>query len=149
MKQKITEWTKRYLPAEILSIIITLITAGLVFNITNNQLTTALAGTWAGNIAYFGYILVSDILISIKKCKLQSINYTGVSLLKNLRALALEFGFAELIDSLFIRPALMYYFPIWLNNLYLGIFLAKIAADITFYIPAITSYELNKRYLSK
>lgn len=149
MKQKITEWTKRYLPAEILSIIITLVTAGFVFKFTGNQLTTAFAVTWAGNVAYFGYILVSDILISIKKCKHQSIPYTGISLLKNLRALALEFGFAEILDSFFVRPALMYFLPIWLDNLYLGIFLAKIAADVTFYIPVIASYELSKRHLSK
>lgn len=138
---------KRYLPAEIASIITTLISAGLAYQLTGNQLTTALAGTWGGNISYFGYILISDIIRTIKERHRAGVPYTGKTFLKNLRDLALEFGVAEVIDSFFIRPMLMYYLPILLDNLSLGILLAKIAADITFYIPAIVSYELGKKYL--
>ena len=60
-------------------------------------------------------------------------------------ALALEFGVAEILDSFLIRPALMYYVPIWTGRLLFGIAIAKIAADLTFYLPAIISYELVTR----
>ena len=149
MKVKIREWLKRYLPAEILSIITTLAAAGLAYRLTGNQLTTALAGTWGGNISYFGYILASDIARTVKSCQLAGLPYTGTTLLRNMRDLALEFGLAEVFDSFFIRPALMYYLPVLVGNLSLGILIAKIAADITFYIPAIVSYELSKKYLKK
>lgn len=149
MKHKVKEWIKRYLPAEILSILLTLISAWSANELTHNSITTALAGTWGGNIAYFGYILVSDVWISINRLKSLNQKYTWKNFLVNLKALAVEFGVAEIVDSLFIRPALMYYFPIWLGNLSLGIIVAKIAADITFYIPAIISYELGKKYISK
>jgi hypothetical protein len=147
MKIKIREWMKRYLPAEILSVIATLISASLAYQLTQNPLTTALAGTWGGNIAYFGYILLSDMRQTVKACQLVHAPYTGKTLLKNLRDLALEFGVAEVIDSFFIRPMLMYYLPMLTGNLSLGILTAKIAADVTFYIPTIASYELSKKYL--
>lgn len=149
MKQKVKEWVKRYLPAEILSILATLFSAWLAFSLTNNGVTTALAGTWGGNIAYFGYILISDIIISVNGCKLDGKSYSFKNFTLNLRALVVEFGVAELVDSLLIRPALMYYLPIWMGNLTAGILVAKIAADVTFYIPAIVSYELSKKYLRK
>ena len=62
-----------------------------------------------------------------------------------MRALAVEFGFSQVFDSLLIRPTLMYYFPIWVNEIWLGIILAKIVADITFYVPAIIAYEYSKK----
>jgi hypothetical protein len=150
MKQKAKEWLKRYLPAEILSVVATLLATWVVFSMTGNKVTTALAGTWGGNVAFFGYILFNDIFKTVRKCKkIVNDRYSWKHLLLNLRTLALEFGVAELIDSLLIRPALMYYFPIWLDDLTLGVLLAKVAADVTFYIPAIISYELNKKYLDK
>jgi hypothetical protein len=149
MKLKVREWIKRYLPAEILSIITTLISAALAYKLTGNQITTALAGTWGGNISYFGYILLSDVIQTVKTCRVVEAPYTGKTFLKNLRALALEFGVAEVTDSFFIRPMLMYYLPILVDNLSLGILLAKFAADVTFYVPAIVSYELSKKYLKK
>jgi hypothetical protein len=41
----------------------------------------------------------------------------------------------------------MYYIPIWLNDIFLGVILAKFAADITFYVPAIIAFELTKKKL--
>ena len=149
MKHKVKEWVKRYLPAEILSILLTLISAWLANELTHNAITTALASTWGGNIAYFGYILVSDVWISINNCKRVNEVYAWKNFLLDIKALAVEFGVAELIDSLLIRPALMFYCPIWLNNLSLGVLVGKIAADVTFYIPTIISYELGKKYVKK
>ncbi|MBC8082980.1 MAG: hypothetical protein H7Z21_07190, partial [Hymenobacter sp.] len=66
---------------------------------------------------------------------------------RNVRALAVEFGPAEVLDSLLIRPALLYYVPHWLGSFAAGILLAKLLADVTFYVPAILSYELSKKRL--
>ncbi len=149
MKQKAKEWLKRYLPAEILSIIATLISSVLTFKLTNSHLTTALVGTWVGNIGYFGYILLSDIYVTNKELMLKNKQYTFKTFGKNLSALFVEFGIAEFFDSLFVRPALMYYLPIWVNDISWGVILAKFAADITFYIPAIVSYEVSKKKLRR
>lgn len=147
MKQKVKEWLKRYLPAEIISIIATLISSVLTFKLTQSHLTTALVGTWVGNIGYFGCILATDIYTTVQGLQSQGKNYTFKTFLLNARALFVEFGIAELIDSLFIRPALMYYLPIWVNDISLGVIIAKFAADVTFYVPAIIGYEFSKRKL--
>jgi hypothetical protein len=147
MKQKVKEWIKRYLPAEILSIVATLISSVLTFKSTQSHLTTALVGTWVGNIAYFGYILLADVIGTNQNLRSQGKSYTFKTFALNARALFVEFGIAELFDSLFIRPALMYYLPIWVNDISLGVIIAKFAADITFYVPAIIGYEFTKRKL--
>ena len=147
MHQKIKEWLKRYLPAELLSILATLAGGWLAFEFSGNQLATALTATWAGNVAYFGYIIASDIFKSTRNCRAQELPYTFKNFLQNIKALVIEFGVAEVADSFFIRPALLYYFPIWTGNLTTGIILAKLTADISFYVPAIIGYEFSKRKL--
>ena len=148
MKQNAKEWLIRYLPAEILSLIATLVCAGLAFHFTGNNLQAALAGTWGGNIFYFGLILGTDIYKTRKSLLSDGKTYRFPAFIRNLRALLVEFGLAKALDSFLIRPALMYYFPILLGNFSAGIVAAKFAADITFYIPAIIGYELQKKHLA-
>ncbi|UPL48023.1 hypothetical protein [Hymenobacter sublimis] len=148
MKQKIREWLRRYLLAEVLSVGATLAGAGLVWHLAPNQdLRAALAGTWAGNVAYFGWLLGQDVQLARRTLRAQGRPYTRRSLGRNLRALVVEFGPAELLDSLLIRPALLYWLPRWTGSRAGGVLLAKFAADVTFYIPAIISYELSKKRL--
>ena len=64
-------------------------------------------------------------------------------------ALLLEFGVAEALDSLLVRPCLMYYLPRLLGHFSWGIITAKFVADLTFYIPAIIFYEWSKKRFRK
>ncbi|WP_394993681.1 hypothetical protein [Emticicia sp.] len=147
MKEKIIEWAKRYMPAGIISSTATILSSVFTYKITQNHLTTALVGTWVGNIVYFGYMLLVDIYNTHKELLKKGIKYSFTTFTLNIRALVVEFGFSEVVDSLLIRPTLMYYFPIWVNEIWLGIILAKIIADITFYVPAIIAYEYSKKKL--
>lgn len=149
MKQKIREWLRRYLPAEVLSVVATLVSAALVMRSTSSGLQAALAGTWAGNVAYFGYLLAQDMRLAYRLRHARQLGYTWRTFGQNVRALAVEFGAAELADSFLIRPALMFYLPRWLGHFAGGILLAKLLADVSFYIPAIVSYELSKKRLRK
>ena len=147
MKPKLIEWLKRYGLAEVISLTLTVLSSWLTFHFTQNKITTALVGTWIGNIGYFGTILIEDILLAIKQLQAVGKQYSSETFYKNVRALFVEFGIAELFDTLFIRPTLMYYIPIWVGDLSWGVIIAKFVADITFYIPAILSYELSKKKL--
>lgn len=147
MKQKIWEWGRRYLPAELLSVVATLAGAWVALQSTGSPLSAALAGTWAGNVAYFGWLLAQDVQLARRQCHAHQQSYTRRTFGRNVRALAVEFGLAEVLDSFLIRPALMYYLPRWLGNFTGGIVAAKLLADVTFYIPAIISYELSKKRL--
>jgi hypothetical protein len=146
---KISEWIKRYAPAEAVSFLFTLLAAGITFNFSKNHVASALAGTWGGNAGFFGYILASDIIQSRKECRKKGMPFQLKEVGLIIRGLILEFGFAEIADSFFVRPFLMYYLPLVFSNFSLGIILAKFAADITFYIPAIFFYESNKRIVKR
>ncbi len=149
MNNRAKEWIKRYVPAEILSLAVTVLVVLVSYFLTPNRVAIALAGTWLGSIAYFGYILTADIILANKEVKQHGGRYTTATFYKNLRALFAEFGLAEVLDSLLIRPALMYYLPIVTGSLLWGSVLAKFAADVTFYVPAIISYELSKSRFRK
>lgn len=146
-KHKLAEWVKRYLPAEILSTAVTLLSAWLVRQHGGSPLVLALISTWSGNISYFGYMFTFEINSSLKAHRQASKDYTSASLIIDLRGLLVEFGFAELLDSFLIRPVAMYTIPLFVPDFTAGIIAAKLTADIVFYIPAIVGYELNKKYL--
>jgi hypothetical protein len=145
MKNKIRDWLRRYGLAEVSSLILTVVSSWLTYEYSKNNLTTAFVATWVGNIGYFGTILIQDILLAISQLQKNGKKYSFGTFYKNLKALLVEFGIAELFDSFFLRPTLMYYLPLWVDNLALGVTMAKFLADITFYIPAIVSYELSKK----
>lgn len=147
MKQKLTEWIKRYGLAEIISLTATVSASWLAFELTNNNLTTAITATWVGNVGYFGTILIQDIQLATNQLRSKGKEYSLETFYQNVRALFVEFGVAEIFDTFLIRPTLLYYFPLLIGNRTLGVVIAKFAADITFYIPAIISYELSKKKL--
>jgi len=76
MKNKINEWVNRYLPAEIFSLVLTLVSVELAFYFTQNKITTALIAMLVGNIVYFVSILLSDIKLARKECLNNKQKYT-------------------------------------------------------------------------
>ena len=57
------------------------------------------------------------------------------------RSIAVEFGPAEAIDSVTIRPIALYLGPLVVGNTAVGFVLGSIVADIAFYAMTIFSYE--------
>jgi hypothetical protein len=146
---RIREWLRRYGPAEVLSLLATVGAAAATAHAGGSGVAIALAATWAGNVAYFGLILLQDVWRTRQQLGAQSRAYTLSTFGRNVRALVVEFGAAEALDSLVIRPMLMYWLPRWLHSVPQGVLVAKFAADITFYVPAIISYELSKEKLRR
>ncbi len=70
-----------------------------------------------------------------------------VSSLLALRSVAVEFGPAELIDSLAIRPVAFYVGPLIFHNTIAGWIFGKLVSDLAFYVLAIFSYERFKGLL--
>jgi hypothetical protein len=149
MKKKFREWARRYLPAEVVSLIATLLSAWLAHRSGGGAVAIALISTWGGNIAYYGYILTADIRRSLNAHRQSNTPYTRKSAAVDIRSLIVEFGLGEVVDSLFIRPGIMYYVPTLVHNFAAGILLAKLTADVCFYVPTIIGYEMNKKYLKK
>src|SRR4029077_5162183 len=97
MRQRVGVWLRRYLLAEAFSIVGALLAAGAAWDLTNhNAALTALAGAWGETLAYYATMLVRELIANRGQVWL------------TLRDLVLEFGAAEALDSLLIRPGLMY-----------------------------------------
>jgi hypothetical protein len=129
-----TAWLRRYLPAELIGTLLALLCAWLAAALTDSPAATALAGTWGENLGFYGLMLARELTLR------------GVRRLPTVVCeLVLEFGLAESLDSLLLRPALMYAGMRLAQSPALGIVAGKLAADIVFYIPTIASYELLRR----
>ena len=147
MRKKIREWVKRYAPAEIFATIGAVIGASAVFLLTQNRIASAYAGAIGDSICFYVVIFIRDTIASVTQHRSNNKKYNALILAKDARNILIEFGPAEILDTLVIRPFLMYFFSLYAGNFAFGILLGKISADIVFYFPAIISYELRKKYL--
>ena len=137
---KVKEWLHRYLPGEILGILFSILFATIVRNF--HPAVIGYAGAMGSNVGFYGIIIVKDYSHRFKKEGLSL-----RSLYKTTRNIIIEFGPAEYFDSFVIRPLVLALFPLFIPNFAFAIFLGNVAANVTFYIPVIMSYELRKKYL--
>jgi hypothetical protein len=70
-----------------------------------------------------------------------------ISNLLALRSGAVEFGPAELVDSVAVRPIAFYVGPSIFDNTVAGWIFGKLVSDVAFYMLAIFSYERFKGLL--
>ncbi|WP_028062413.1 hypothetical protein [Solirubrobacter soli] len=122
-------WLCRYGPAELLAIV----GAFAGFALGDALWTTAAAAAYAAaigdNVAYYGLLLVREA------------RARGV--VAAARGLVVEFGPAELLDAALVRPACMALAVASLGPV-IGVVVAKLAADLVFYVPVIVTYEATR-----
>ena len=139
------ELIKRYLPSQIISTITSILGAIIVYQLTNSKIAGALGGTWGDNLGYY----LTHLYLEYKNHKKERKNkYILKNFLYDIKHMFIEFGIAEVLDTFFIRPFILYIFPIIIGNYALGVTIGSFVADITFYIPVIISYELKKKYFT-
>jgi len=147
MKNKIREWIRRYLLADILSTILSLATAWVIHRTTGDNVLAAFVGSAMASISFYGIIAYSDVRKSLKHHRKHALRYNFASYFKDLRNLIIEFGPSEILDVLAVRPFFMYLMPKLMGEFVLGTFVGKMMADFIFFIPAIIMYEVRKKHL--
>lgn len=139
---KVVEWGRRYLPCEIAGTVAELGGAGAVYLATGSGAAAAVVGTIMASVGYYAVAYVNAVRW------LRRDHSFGAANLLALRSIAVEFGPAEVIDSLVIRPICYYVFPILTGSVAIGLVAGKVVADIGFYVCAICSYEKFRRLLA-
>ena len=147
MTKKIKEWIKRYLLADILSTDVSLFTAWLIMELTEDRVMAAFVGSAIASISFYGIVAYNDIRKSIKEHKNSKTKYEFKSFFADFRNLIVEFGPAEILDVLAVRPFFMYLIPRLTGEFLLGNFIGKMIAEVIFFIPAIIMYEVRKKHL--
>jgi hypothetical protein len=107
-----------------------------VGQLTGSSAAAALAATWGENAGFYGMMLGREL---VQRRTLRALPAA-------VRRLALEFGPAEALDSLVLRPAAMYAGLALAPHPALGMLAGKLAADVTFYAPAIACHELQRAW---
>jgi len=147
VKNKIKEWIRRYLLAEILSTALSLATAWVIHRTTGDNVIAAFGGSAMASISFYGIIAYNDVRKSLKHHRKHDLRYDFVAYFKDLRNLIIEFGPSEILDVLAVRPFFMYLMPKIIGQFILGTFIGKMIADVVFFIPAIVMYEVRKKHL--
>jgi hypothetical protein len=139
--QRATAWLRRYLPCEIAGTTAEFGGAALAYAWTGSFVAAALAGTVAASAGYYASAYTSALRWSYSSRHGSHPTRMLMAALLALRSVAIEFGPAEAIDSIAVRPLAFYLAPQLLGGLAVGWITAKLFADIVFYALAIGSYE--------
>lgn len=132
---KLREWVRRYLPCEIVGTAGELGGAAIAYLATGSLAAAAITATIGASAGYYATAYVSALRWSHRD------HGVLMSSLLALRSVAVEFGPAELIDSIAVRPVAFYVGPLIFDNTIGGWIFGKLVSDLAFYLCAIVSYE--------
>jgi ornithine decarboxylase len=134
--RKLRGWVRRYLPMELAGTAAALSAALVVSALDGGPVQAALAGSVAEAVGFYGLGAVQ-----VARGHRGTRHVLG----RTVRDLAVEFGPAEVLDSLLLRPGLMYLAARTIGDLTAGVLVGKLVADVVFYLIAIAGYELRQR----
>lgn len=148
-RQKLMEWVRRYLPSEIAGTVGELGGAGIAYLLTGSMAAAAITATVGASLGYYAAAYTAAVRWALREHGHRpAVTRLVVANLFAFRSVAIEFGPAELIDSIAIRPLAYYVGPMLFGNLVAGWIFGKLVSDIGFYVLAIFSYERFKDILA-
>lgn len=131
IRHKVVEWVRRYLPNELAGWVGELGGAAVTYYLTGSYGAAVVAGTIGASVGYYATAYVNGVRWSYRAQSGRS-RPMRVLLANALTvgSIAVEFGPAEAIDSIVIRPIALYLGPFLLGNVALGWVVGSIVADI-------------------
>jgi hypothetical protein len=146
--KKLREWIRRYLPCEIAGTVGELGGAAVAYLATGSLAAAAITATIGASAGYYAAAYVGALRWSYRdRAHRPWPSRVLVSNLVALRSVTVEFGPAELIDSLAVRPVAFYVGPSLFDSPVAGWIFGKLVSDLAFYLFAIVSYERFKNVL--
>lgn len=142
LRHKAIEWLRRYGPNELAGWVGELGGAAAVYYLTGSYAAAVVAGTIGASVGYYATAYTNGVRWAYRAQHDRG-RVTRVVVANGLaiRSIAVEFGPAEAIDSLIIRPIALYVGPFVIGNTAVGWVVGSIVADVAFYVMAIFSYE--------
>ena len=141
-RQKLIEWVRRYLPCEIAGTVGELGGAAIAYLMTGSMAAAAITATVGASAGYYAAAYTAAVRWAYRDYSDRpAVPRLVVANLFAFRSVAIEFGPAELIDSIAIRPLAYFVGPMLFDNVVAGWIFGKFVSDIGFYVLAIFSYE--------
>ncbi|HSX05083.1 MAG TPA: hypothetical protein VLF69_01280 [Candidatus Saccharimonadales bacterium] len=150
LRNKRSEWLRRYIPAEVLGTITALIGAWWAYAHTHSYITATASG-WAGEgIGFYGYFIATELTLHTRRFREHAfMKRVSLAVIGASTNLLVEFMPAEVLDNFIIRPFLMYLIPHYIHPYPVGFLVGKFSADLLFYALAIVGYEVRKLWLHR
>jgi hypothetical protein len=150
IRHKVFEWLRRYAPNEIAGWVGQLGAAAATYSLTGSYATAVIAATIGASAGYYAAAYVTGVRWSYRaqsgrSWPMRALAANGLAA----RSVAVEFGPAEAIDSIAIRPVALYLGPVVVGSTAAGFVLGSVVADIAFYVMAIFSYERFTNLLAR
>lgn len=141
-RHRVREWIRRYLPNEIAGTVAEFVSAGVVYATTGSWAAAAVAATVFSSVGYY-----ATAYVNATRWSLAEHGFARAAVLA-LRSVTVEFGPAEVMDSLAVRPVAFYLGPLLTGDAVIGLVLGKVVADAGFYGCAVLSYERFRNLLA-
>jgi hypothetical protein len=141
-EKKWREWVRRYLPCEIAGTACEFGGAAIAYLMTGSVAMAAVVATIGASAGYYAAAYTAAVRATYGDHR--HLPWAPRAVTANalaLRSIAIEFGPAEVIDTLLVRPLAFYLGPLLFGGLLAGWIFAKLVADVGFYVLAIFSYE--------
>jgi hypothetical protein len=147
-RAQVGEWIRRYLPCEIAGTAGEFGAAAVAYLATGSLAAAAVAATIGASGGYYAAAFVNALRWSYRdQAHRQPPARLLFASLIALRSVAIEFGPAELIDSIAVRPLAFYLGPALFGNVVAGWIFGKVVSDVAFYGCAVLSYSRFKKLL--
>jgi hypothetical protein len=148
LRAKLREWSSRYLLAEVAGTLCAVAAVLAVHAATGSMATAALAASIAESVAFYAVVL-RRLLPGLWRAERGGSLPGRVG--RTARATVTEasdFLAAEAVDTLLLRPGLIFLAAGWSGSgVVWGLLIGKLLADVGFYAVVIPSYELRKRLM--
>lgn len=133
-------WVRRYLPAEILGTAV-MLGAGLAASAwTGAPAAIALAALVGETVGFYAVLAVVILLEQLRVVRTRR-----RAMVRTLLLLVAEFGAAELLDTLLVRPAALFIGVLIVPDPVWGLLAGKVAADVLFYAIAAGAFTITAR----
>jgi hypothetical protein len=136
---KTREWIGRYGWAEFWGVVTSYLGYYITRQLTTSSIAASFGASFGENIGYYGCILWRE--VSTRRRAGEALNSKTLGAIT--RDLLYEFGLAELLDFLIVRPGVTF-LAVAMFGSAVGVAVGKVAADIVFYALAIGFYERRK-----
>lgn len=140
-RRSLVFWVRRYLPAEIAGTL-TMVVAGVA--VSGLAVPALVIGIVATQAESLGFYAVAGVAVWREQRRVAPDRSRTRTLVKTIVLMVFEFGPAELLDSLLVRPLLVT-LAVWvIPDIAAALVLGKLLSDVVFYVLAATAFRATE-----
>lgn len=137
-------WVRRYGPAEFACLATMLIASVVAARLTDSPPLLAASAIIGATVGFYGVLVTTVMREQLALLPAGSGRMRRV-FARSLGLLAAEFGFAEVADTFFLRPALMIIGVVVIGDAVWGLLAGKLVADVLFYVISAVCFRMTER----